>query len=70
MDAGSERPKDPGEDSGAPDRAQGDGDAPTPEAPVTPPEPADDARGEDDGEVPEKQIQRWKNEGGSWFPLD
>ena len=25
---------------------------------------------EDDGDVPDKQIQRWKDEGGSVLPLD
>jgi hypothetical protein len=24
----------------------------------------------DDGSVPDKQISRWKNEGGSWLPTD
>lgn len=24
----------------------------------------------DDGSVPEKQIQRWKEEGGSWTPAE
>lgn len=24
----------------------------------------------DGGSVPDKQIARWKNEGGSWFPED
>lgn len=24
---------------------------------------------QDDGSVPEKQIQRWKDEGGAWMPI-
>jgi hypothetical protein len=24
----------------------------------------------DDGSVPDKQLSRWKNEGGSWLPTD
>jgi urease accessory protein len=34
-----------------------------------PPDPASQ-KVEDDGSVPEKQIQRWKEEGGSWHPIE
>jgi hypothetical protein len=27
-------------------------------------------RVEDDGTVPEKQVSRWTNEGGSWRPVE
>lgn len=29
-----------------------------------------DPEGHDDGSVPDKQIARWKGEGGSWQPAD
>jgi|tagenome__1003787_1003787.scaffolds.fasta_scaffold20325979_2 hypothetical protein len=32
--------------------------------------PSPGQRVEDDGTVPEKQISRWKNEGGSWHPWE
>lgn len=38
--------------------------------PDEPPDPEPDPEVEDDGSVPEKQIQRWKNEGGAWHPVD
>ncbi len=35
-----------------------------------PPDPTPEPRVKDDGSVPEKQISRWKGEGGSWLPAD
>jgi hypothetical protein len=32
------------------------------------PRPATDPASKDDGSVPEKQINRWVGEGGSWKP--
>ena len=34
----------------------------------TPREQSPELREEDDGTVPEKQLSRWTNEGGSWHP--
>lgn len=33
-------------------------------------QPLASATTRDDGEIPDKQIQRWNNEGGSWLPHD
>lgn len=34
------------------------------------PDQAPDPEPKDDGSIPDKQISRWKNEGGSWLPTD
>ena len=34
------------------------------------PHPTPDPESKDDGSVPEKQIARWKDEGGSWCQAD
>ena len=35
-----------------------------------PPDQAPEPEPKDDGSVPDKQISRWKGEGGSWTPAD
>ncbi len=35
-----------------------------------PPHQTPEPEREDDGSVPDKQIARWKNDGGSWRPAD
>ena len=58
---------DPFEESGPTQRTPRESDARAEQPPL---EQMPELRVEDDGTVPEKQISRWTNDGGSWNPVE